>query len=120
MYMCLEGHSPIDSNQMGSREGDAGDVVDSLHGSKGSRMIRNKSNREGGWRKKAGKGFAVAVTGNGKAGISLPLQLCCANHRRESRGSHQGLGSQERMYSDSRGSSYCVDGNLYWLTQIDD
>jgi hypothetical protein len=26
----------------------------------------------------------VAVTGNGKAGISLPLQLCCANHRRES------------------------------------
>jgi hypothetical protein len=48
----LEGHSLIDSNQMGSREGDAGDVVDSLHGSKGSRMIRNKSNREGGGEKK--------------------------------------------------------------------
>ena len=52
MYMRLEGHALADSNQMGSREGDAGGVVDSLHGSKGSRMIRNKSNREGGGEKK--------------------------------------------------------------------
>jgi hypothetical protein len=32
-------------------------------------MNRNKSNREGEGEKEAGKGFAAAVTGHGKAGI---------------------------------------------------
>src|ERR1035438_1498055 len=43
--MSVEDHTANDCCKKSLRERCAGGVVDSLHGSKGSRMIRNKSNR---------------------------------------------------------------------------
>jgi hypothetical protein len=54
MYMRLEGHELADCRQNGSHTGNAREVVDSLHGSKGSRTNRIKYNRGGQWGKKAG------------------------------------------------------------------
>jgi len=42
-------------------------MVDSLHGSKETQMNLNESNREWDGEKEAGEGFAVSVTGYGKA-----------------------------------------------------
>jgi hypothetical protein len=47
MYNLLEDHTPTFSVQRSSLEKSAEGIVDSSHGSKGSRMNRNKSNREG-------------------------------------------------------------------------
>jgi hypothetical protein len=51
MYMLVEAHKLNDCRQRGSRDGNARGVVDSLHGSKGSQMNRNVSNRGRGGRK---------------------------------------------------------------------
>src|ERR1035438_4080746 len=48
----MEGHAASDCCERSSREVCAGGVVGSLHGSEGSRMNRNKSNREKGREKR--------------------------------------------------------------------
>jgi hypothetical protein len=61
MYIIVENKEPIDSNQRGSREGNTGGVVGSLHeeAKDCSRMNHDKSNREGDGEKRTGQGRAA-------------------------------------------------------------